>query len=220
MPAIVFDLDGTLVDSAPDLHMAAVIMAGSLGIAEPTLKEVTSYIGNGIPMLVRRCLTAAGIAENDEILDQAVKVFMESYGRAPADLTVPYPGVADALTVLSGSGAPLGVCTNKAEAMATLVLEGTGLLPFFDVVIGGDRLAWRKPDPRPLTQAVSDLGGTVSESIYVGDSEVDAETAKAAGIRFALYSGGYRKTPVSELPHDFLFEKFADLPGFCLSDRS
>lgn len=220
MPSIVFDLDGTLVDSAPDLHMAAVVMAESLGIAEPTLAEVTSYIGNGIPMLVRRCLTAAGVAENDEIMDRAVKAFMQSYGEAPADLTVPYPGVVDALTVLTESGASLGVCTNKAESMATLVLEGTGLLPFFDVVIGGDRLAWRKPDPRPLAQAVSDLGGAVLESIYVGDSEVDAETAKAAGIRFALYSGGYRKTPVSELPHDFLFEKFADLPGFCLSDRS
>ncbi len=219
MPAIVFDLDGTLVDSAPDLHMAAVSMARSLNIAEPTLPDVTSYIGNGIPVLVKKCLVAAGAPEDSEFQEQAVTVFMEAYGAAPADLTVPYPGVVDALKALAGQGATMGVCTNKAEKMAKLVLNDTGLLSFFDVVIGGDTLSWRKPDPRPLTRAIAELGGSVEKSFYVGDSEVDAETAKAAGVTFALYSGGYRKTPVSDLPHDFLFDRFEDLAGYCFPGR-
>ena len=211
--AIVFDLDGTLVHSSPDLHAAAVAMLDDLERDPVTLQQVTSFIGNGVPKLVERCLNATGGVPDDGG-QAALASFSTHYSRDPVRLTQPYPGVMALLDMLDKAGAALGICTNKPEAAAHQVLQGVGMAgtstrPLFGAVVGGDTLPVRKPDPAPLHHALKNIGG--EQALYVGDSETDAATAQASGLPFALYTGGYRKTPVSELPHDFAFDHFSEL---------
>lgn len=206
---IVFDLDGTLIDSAPDLRAAVNRMLAGEGIAPIDLATITSFIGNGLPKLVERSLDAREISQSqfprlyDEVRD--------FYNEAPADLTRPYPGLIAVLDALKAAGHRLGVCTNKPEEPARLVLNLLRLEDYFDVVVGGDALEQKKPDPAPLNHAFAALGD--GARLYVGDSEVDAETAQRAGVTFALFTEGYRKSPVEALPHAHRFADFAALPG-------
>jgi len=206
--AIVFDLDGTLVDSAPDIHAAANRMLADCGEAPLDLEAITRFIGNGIPKLVRLVMAERGISSDQE--DRLKALMLRHYTAHPADLTRPYPGVADALEVLRDAGFGLGVCTNKFHAPSVQILDALDLSRFFDVVIGGDSLPVKKPDPAPLHAAFGAL--RASPLLYVGDSEIDAETAKHAGIAFGLFTRGYRTTPVEELPHSFSFDDFSTLP--------
>ncbi len=206
---IVFDLDGTLIDSAPDLQTAVNRMLEGEGKPPLDLPTITSFIGNGLPKLVERSLDARGISQSR--YPQLCDTVRDFYSAAPADLTRPYPGVTDALRALKAAGHRLGVCTNKPEEPALLVLHLLGLGGFFDVVVGGDTLDRKKPDPEPLEHVFAALGD--GARLYVGDSEVDAETARRAGVRFALFTEGYRKQPVAALPHDWRFAEFDALPG-------
>lgn len=201
--AIVFDLDGTLIDSAPDLH-AALNKVLTEEAAEPvSLTETIGFIGHGIPNLVRTALAFRGL--DPSRLEPMTASMFRHYLASPSALTQIYPGVLAALTQLKESGYPLGLCTNKALAPTLEILTSLKLNGFFDVVIGGDSLPQKKPHPAPLQAAFAQLGAPL---LYVGDSEVDAETAKAAEIPFALYTQGYRKTPVDELPQRIAFDHF------------
>lgn len=202
--AIVFDLDGTLIDSAPDIHAAANRMLEDFGHAPLTLARVTSFIGNGIPNLVRLVMQERGIPSAEEQIMQAR--MLEHYTAHPADLSQPYPGVIDCLQTLRNQGYRLGVCTNKLLEPTLQILQALHLTSFFDVVIGGDTLPVKKPDPAPLLKAFEEL--EAAALLYVGDSEVDAATADAADVPFALFTEGYRKTPVDELPHTATFNHF------------
>ena len=204
---IVFDLDGTLVDSVADLHAAMAEVLRAEGAAALDLAEVRGFIGHGIPDLVARCAGAAGVAP--ERHGPMVEAMLRIYGANPATLTRPYPGVVAALDILATRGHKLGLCTNKALAPTLAILRATGLFSFFSTVIGGDSLPQRKPDPAPLHAAFAALG---APGLYVGDSEVDAETARRASLPFALYLEGYRKAPPEALAHDFAFVDWADLP--------
>ncbi len=208
MTSIVFDLDGTLIDSAPDIHAAANRMLSAEGLAPLDLETVTSFIGNGIPNLVSLVMQARGISPDRHSM--MVEHMLDHYTARPTELTRPYPGVPQALERLRGAGHRLGVCTNKFKAPAVQILNALDLGQFFDVVIGGDSLSVRKPDPAPLRLAFERLGDGIHA--YVGDSEVDAETAQAAGVAFALFTEGYRKSPVDAMPHTLLFRDFHDLP--------
>ncbi|WP_025310786.1 phosphoglycolate phosphatase [Roseicyclus elongatus] len=207
--AIVFDLDGTLVDSAPDLHAAVNRMLAEHGALPLSLETIIGFIGNGIPTLVRRVMTARGLPSSQEA--QMIQRMLAHYNAQPADLSRPYDGVVNALTTLKQAEYALGVCTNKTLTPAIRILDALDLSRFFDVVIGGDSLPVTKPDPAPLLAAFAELGA--DPALYVGDSEVDAETARRAGIRFGLFAGGYRKTPVEALPSTFVFDDFASLPA-------
>jgi len=209
--AVVFDLDGTLVDSAPDLHAAAARMFEEKGLAPLSLAEVRGFVGNGIPKLVERCLAAAKQPAKGRALAQAVDRFKELYGAAPAALTRPYDGVEAMLGALSARGLLLGVCTNKPEALTRQVLEGVALDRHLRAVVGGDTTNAMKPDPAPLRHCLKLLGAGPEETLYVGDSEIDADTAAAAGLGFALYSGGYRKRPLALFEDCFTFHDFARL---------
>ncbi len=209
MRAVVFDLDGTLIDSAPDIHAAVNRALTGVGAEALSLAEVTSFIGNGIPTLVERVMRARDLPATDH--PELLKRFSGHYDAAPATLTRPYAGVMDLLAGWSAAGVPMAICTNKPEAPARAILNIMGMAAHFPVVVGGDTLPVRKPDPAPLHYAVEALGA--HRVLYVGDSETDAETARRAGLPFALFTEGYRKAPVAELPHDMAFTDFADLPG-------
>lgn len=208
--AVIFDLDGTLIDSAPDIHATANLVLADQGFAPLTLNQVRGFIGKGVPHLVARLLEASGEDPAGPRHGPMVARFLARYDAAVA-LTRPYPGVAESLAALVQAGHRLGICTNKPLAPAQAVLRHLGLLERFAAVIGGDSLARRKPDPAPL-QATRDLLGG-GAAIYVGDSEVDAETAAAARMPFLLFTEGYRRTPVADLPHHAAFARFADLPA-------
>lgn len=209
-PAVIFDLDGTLIDSAPDIHAAANRVLRAEGLAEQSFAQVRGFIGRGVPHLIRQLLVASGHGQDDPRHARMTESFVAGYEEA-VGLTLPYPGVAGALNALRASGHPLGICTNKPEAATRAVLAHLGLDGAFAVIVGGDSLPVRKPDPAPLNHAVSLLGHP--RAIFVGDSEVDAETAAAAALPFLLFTEGYRKAPVEALPQAGRFSDHADLPA-------
>jgi phosphoglycolate phosphatase len=207
--AVIFDLDGTLIDSAPDIHAAANRVLRAEGLAEQSFAQVRGFIGRGVPHLIRQLLGAAGHAGDDVRHARMTDAFVAGYEEA-VGLTLPYAGVAEALSILHDAGHPLGICTNKPEAATRAVLAHLGLDAPFRVIVGGDSLPVRKPDPAPLHLALSQLGQ--KRAIFVGDSEVDAETAQAAGLPFLLFTEGYRKSPPEDLPQAGRFSDFAELP--------
>jgi phosphoglycolate phosphatase len=206
---VVFDLDGTLIDSAPALNHAVNGMLADLGRPPLDLARTTGFIGAGVGKLVERALAATGGPA-----PRARALFDARYAATPTALTRLFPGAPEALGALQARGLRLGLCTNKPQGPADKVLAETGLAPFFDAAVGAREGLALKPDPAPLRLCLSELGAAAGEALYVGDSEVDAETAQAAGVRFALFTRGYRKTPAEALPALWRFNAFAALPDF------
>lgn len=205
---IVFDLDGTLIDSAPDIQGVANRMLAPHG-AQITLAQTHSFIGNGVGVFITRMLDATGLPH--ALHAELLPAFKNAYLTA-VHQTQPYAGVPDVLEGLQAKGHPLGICTNKPLAPCMAVLDHLALTPYFATFWGGDSLAVSKPDPAPLHAAFAALGKE-GPCLYVGDSEVDAQTAQAAGVPFLLFSKGYRKTPVAEIPHTASFDDFAAFPA-------
>ncbi len=210
--AIVFDLDGTLIDSAPDLHAIANRVLASNGAQPINLPQARDFIGNGAGVFVSRMMAASGLGDDATRHTQMLAQFSELYKTA-TDLSVLYPGVIATLDALKGAGYQLGLCTNKPIEPTNTVLQHFGLTDYFSAVTGGDTLPQTKPDPAPLLHVFEQLGQPGAARLYIGDSEVDAATAQNANTAFALFTLGYRKTPTSELPHRYLFSDFTDLPG-------
>jgi phosphoglycolate phosphatase len=207
---LVFDLDGTLIDSAPQIHAAANFVMGSKGL--PPVSDVTirGFIGNGVDVLVGRLMAHHVLDDStllrSELVDRFIKIYEEAF-----DLTTLYPGVSTALSGLALAGHRLAICTNKPESPARAVLRHFRLEQYFPIILGGDTLPQRKPDPEPLWAVLRQMAP--GKALFVGDSEVDAETAQAAGIPLALFTGGYRKQPVEALGAKLIFDAHAALPG-------
>ncbi|MGF1592058.1 MAG: phosphoglycolate phosphatase [Kiloniellaceae bacterium] len=211
--AVIFDLDGTLVDSVADIHAAVVAFLAERGQPALDLATVIGFVGSGVPVLLERVLGAVGEAADAAAVQAALPRFLEIYGAAPSALSRLYPEVAETLAALRAGGLVLGICTNKPVAPARSMLADLGIADFFAALVGGDSLPERKPDPAPLRHTAAVLGVDLAELAYVGDSEVDAATARAAGVDFLLFTEGYRKSPVEALPHRASFDRFARLPG-------
>lgn len=209
-PALIFDLDGTLIHSAPDIHAAANAVAAPRGIAPYTLDEITGFIGSGVAVLIARMLRARGLPDAGDLHVALARDFAALYEGA-VGLTHPYPGVLSALSVLSAAGYPMALCTNKPVAPARSVLAHLGMEAHFAVLVGGDSLPVKKPDPAPLRVAAAALGAP--RAMFVGDSEVDAETADRAGLPFLLFTQGYRHTAIADLPHAASFEDWSAFPA-------
>ena len=207
--AVIFDLDGTLIDSAPDIHAAANKVFATKGLEPFPFEVVRCFIGNGVGVLVSRLLANRGLVSDGVLHADMVREFIAIYEDA-FDLTTLYPGVDDMLTTLRTAGHPLGICTNKPASPARSALRHFGLDRYFTVVIGGDSLPERKPHPAPLLAARTDL--QTARAIFVGDSEVDAETARAAQVPLALFTGGYRKSAPETLGARVLFDHHSALP--------
>jgi phosphoglycolate phosphatase len=206
---LLFDLDGTLIDSAPDLQIAANAMLAELGLAPLELQEVRRMVGDGAAKLVSRVLAARPGPAVDETA--ALARFLALYEAAPAVLTRPYPGVDAALEHLAGMGATLTVCTNKPARTTGMILAALGLDRWFVRIMAGDTLPWRKPDPRMLTHladAFPDL-----QAVMIGDSEVDAAAAAAASMPFVLMTHGYRRGPVEAIKCMAALDSFEQIPA-------
>jgi phosphoglycolate phosphatase len=209
--SIIFDLDGTLIDSAPDIHAAVNRVLVERDLLEIDLPTLKSFVGNGAMVLVERCIRHRDGDASPAELDDALGHFLEIYADEPAGRTVLYSGVREGIRQLATHGYRLGICTNKPEALTRTILRNLNLASVFEVIIGGDTLPTRKPDPTGLLQAIETLGSTPDNSIFVGDSEVDAATAAAAGVRFALFTCGYRRGPAEAMPSWIARDDFAGI---------
>lgn len=194
--AVVFDLDGTLIDSAPGLQMAIDAMLSERRLPVPDMATVTGFVGNGAAMLVEHCLRWSGADPADH--PDALARFLAIYAADPVAGTTVLPGAAEALAALAAGGIRLGLCTNKPEAPTRIILDALSLGPF-DAVVGGDTLSVRKPDPAPLLRVIDALGATRETALYVGDSIVDWRTAQAAGVAYVHVEGGYQSAPIPDL---------------------
>jgi phosphoglycolate phosphatase len=212
LPALIFDLDGTLVHSVPDLRVAANKLLAEDGRRALSDNEVQSMVGNGVRKLVERCYRATGgLADGEAALDSLVPRFMVHYDAHPADLTRPFEGVIEALDQLQAAGHRMAVCTNKPEGAARAILDHLDLSRFFDAVIGGGSTPHLKPHPEPVLAALRLMNAAPTDAVFVGDSENDVGAGRAAGLRVICLSFGYRHCPAEDLGGDVLIDHFGDL---------
>lgn len=203
---IIFDLDGTLVHSAPDLQAATNVALAKLGRAPLDLSTVTSFIGNGVDKLLERSLAATGDVSND-LQRHALEVFLDYYNSNMTVYTRPYDGVVQCLDALKADGVKMGICTNKPTGPAQAVCEQLGLDHYFLSVIGADPLYPKKPDATPLLNCIKSMNCIPERTLYVGDSAIDYETALNANVAFRLFSGGYLNSTLPDLP---VIDRFDD----------
>ncbi len=190
--AVLFDLDGTLIHSAPDIAQAANLALASIGHNPRPMAEVQAYIGDGAEQLIHRCLTGVLDERADASLHRATYLsFQTHYAACLLDTTRPYPGVIETLEALSARGIALGCVTNKPERFTLPLLEGLGLIRYFKITLGGDSLTVKKPAPEPLLHAAQHCGADSNTTAMVGDSLTDLRAARAAKMRIYCVDYGY-----------------------------
>ncbi|MEM8773880.1 MAG: HAD-IA family hydrolase [Pseudomonadota bacterium] len=187
--AVIFDLDGTLIDSAADLHLAANQMLDWQRRKSLDFETVKGFVGNGAEALVSRCLNATGGHDN-ALLQRALTEFLQIYQANGIVHTRVFPGVIEMLEACRTNELRLGICTNKPQPPTELICSDLGVDGYFDAIIGATKEIPRKPDPAPLLHCLSKLKATRDEVLFVGDSVVDHQTAQAANVPFALFTGG------------------------------
>ncbi|MEQ8434185.1 MAG: HAD-IA family hydrolase [Oceanicaulis sp.] len=209
---IAFDLDGTLVDTAPDLVRALNAAVVADGLEPVPIAAVRAMVGRGARALIRRAYERAGAPDlSDEALEQRLDVFMDSYRAGIADLSRPFDGVLEALDLFAESGAELSVCTNKPTSLARALLETLGMAERFVRITGPEDTPEKKPDPRHLESAIG--GKADDRTVLVGDSEPDAQAARAAGAWCVIFEDGYSEKPAGALGADRLFKHWNALPA-------
>jgi phosphoglycolate phosphatase len=209
---IAFDLDGTLVDSAPDIHRTLNHIMGEVGLPPASGADVRNFIGHGSRGLIVRACAVHGVINDDDRLDELVEMFGEIYGADIARGTRAFPGVETALKALQASGALLCVCTNKHTDLAKKLLAALDLAPWFGSIVGADAVALRKPHPEHFIAAVRAARGDPARAMMVGDSASDVGTARGADAPVALYGHGYTDTAPELLGADAVFSHFNELP--------
>jgi phosphoglycolate phosphatase len=231
--AVLFDLDGTLLHTAPDLAAAANATLRDLGLSQLPEARIAQFVGKGVPVLVARCLAAArgepipssvspavpgnthgkGVSSDAMALQtQAVEIYHRHYHQMNGQYATLYPGVVEGLESLKSQGVRLGVVTNKPEAFTHPLLKQFELARFMSVVVGGDTCATKKPDPAPMRYACEKLGVPPEDALMVGDSGNDCLAARAAGMRVWVLPYGYNEgQPVEQLDCDGIVESLVDV---------
>jgi len=212
---ILIDVDGTLVDSVPDLAFCVNAMLADLGLPERTEEAVRQWVGNGVERLVKRALINRLDGEPDEALyARALPLFMACYAENTSKRSRLYPGVREGLDYLSHSGYRLGSVTNKAERFTLPLLVDLGLRDYFELVVCGDTLPRKKPDPMPLLYAAEQLGISPAHALMVGDSSNDVRAARAAGFQIVCVSYGYNHgEDIRDSRPDAVIDSMTELRG-------
>jgi len=210
--AVVFDLDGTLIDSACDIADTLNTCLAGEGIAPFDDPTVVTMIGGGARVLVERALVRIDRSDDVALLERLTANFTTRYAALGAGRSVPFPGAVELLTELSSAGIDLGICTNKPYAITRVVLDDLDLARWFGAVVGETRDLPRKPHPAMLLAALEGLSASPLDAVMVGDSAADIGTARAAGVPVVAVSFGYTTTPPGELGADLLIDRLADLP--------
>jgi len=205
---VAFDLDGTLADTIPDIAGGINRMLADFGRAPLTEAEVRPLIGDGARNLLRRVLEATG-GSTEKLLDEAHPLYLDHYAAHICDGTRPFPGVEQAMDGLAATGVRLAVCTNKSMRMTTLLFDALGWTDRFSALVCGDTLPVFKPDAATLQETIRLAGG--GRTVLVGDSMIDARTARAAQVPFVAVSFGFRDRPVEELGADAVIDNYAEL---------
>ncbi|SCA58284.1 Phosphoglycolate phosphatase [Candidatus Terasakiella magnetica] len=209
--AIIFDLDGTLIDSAPDLRTACNKVLAQHGRRAITLVETMKFVGNGAPKLVERAFAATGDEVSLDEIPALTKEFLGFYEGHEADETKAYDGAMECLKALKDKGYRLALCTNKPKGPTVNLLRDLAMADFFEVVLGGDELERKKPDPQMIHHVLDQLSLSVDEAIMVGDSPNDIDGAKNAGMANIAVSFGYRKVPVEEMGADHVVDHLKEI---------
>ncbi len=213
---ILIDVDGTLVDSVPDLAFCVDEMMLQLGMEPRGEKQVRNWVGNGVERLVRRALTGELDGEPDEALfEKAYPIFLDLYADNSCKRTELYPGVKEGIEHLQTQGYKLGCVTNKAEQFTLPILRQLDIYDTFEIVVSGDTLEVKKPDPGPLLYAAEKLGVDASQSLMLGDSQSDVKAARAAGFQIICMSYGYNHgEDIRKYEPDLVIDSMAELKAY------
>jgi phosphoglycolate phosphatase len=213
VPTIVFDLDGTLVDTAPDLINALNFILDREGLPPVPLKSARNMIGAGARKLIERGLELEGRNASIQDIARLTTDFIDHYAAHIADASRPFDGLESALDDLAGRGYRLAVCTNKLEWLSKRLLDELGLSPRFAAICGADTFGVSKPDPAILRQTIARAGGDPSSTIMVGDAGTDIGVARRTGIPVIGVTFGYTDVPIADLEPDRLIDHMRELPG-------
>lgn len=210
-PIIVFDLDGTLIDTAPDLIASLNHALRDAGIAEMDRFAIGAHVGMGGRSMIERAFAVAQRRIDKELLESHHEVLLAHYTAGIPGMSRPYPGVIDAIERAREAGFIFAVCTNKPEGLAASLIERLALSSLFGAIAGGDTFAFRKPDPRHLTETIARAGGDPDRALMVGDSRTDIDTAKAAGIPVVAVDFGYTDRHVREFEPSAIISHYDEL---------
>jgi len=205
---VVFDLDGTLVDTAPDLAASLNAVMAREGRPVVPLDDVRHMVGRGARVLIERAMDATGETWDAGRIGDLVAHFIDYYDGNIATTSQPFAGCESVVRGLAARGVKLGICTNKPERLSLKLLDALKLRDLFPVVLGADSRTYRKPDPRHLLDTISALGGRPESAVMIGDSETDVLTARAANVPVIVVSFGYTEIPVRELGADIVIDHY------------
>jgi len=213
---ILFDLDGTLVNTAPDLMHAHNHVMKKYGYKERNLSDIRKLAGRGSKVMLARSINeiaelSGKIKKTDDNIEKMTKEFIDFYSKNILAESTLKKGVLDFLKWCKNNFISMGVCTNKQESLSIDLLKKIKIYNFFDYVAGGDTFSYNKPDSRHLTNTIEIMGGNIKKSLMIGDSETDSNSAKAANIPFILLENGYTEKKTTEIHHDHLLKDFVGL---------
>jgi phosphoglycolate phosphatase len=211
-PTIVFDLDGTLVDTAPDLVDTLNIILAREGLPPVPFAVARNMIGGGARVLIERGLKADGRPGNRAEVDRLYSDFVAYYGKHLADRSLPFPGAVTAIEQLAARGCRFAICTNKLEWLSIRLLDALNLSPHFAAICGQDTFGVQKPNPEILLKTIRQAGGDPAQAVMVGDSANDIDVARAAKVPVIAVDFGYTEIPVSQLGPDRIIGHFDQLP--------
>ena len=213
---ILFDLDGTLVNTAPDLMLAHNHVMKKYGYDERKLSDIRKLAGGGSKAMLAKSIheiaeLSGKIEKTEDVIEEMTKEFIDYYSKNILAESTLKKGVLDFLSWCKKNSISMGVCTNKQEHLSIDLLKKIKIYDFFDYVAGGNTFDYNKPDPRHLTSTIEIIGGSITKSLMIGDSETDSNSAKAANIPFILLEDGYTEKKINEIHHDHLVKDFIGL---------